>query len=172
MKRIPWIPGILILLVFASCTKEYSLENGGTSNNGSDQIIGVGCRISKIAYYDSASNVALGSLAAMINARDTVTDITFFDSLNNIIVSNSMPSYSLDTVFLNPDEYFLTNVATGLVTHVHGVLTSVFPSIPFEADYVYNADGTLFQKRYDIPGAGISPAVVVEYSYAVETLPT
>ena len=148
-----------------SCTKEFSLENGGSSGNGSDEIVGVDCRIRKIAYYDSASLIPLGSLAAIINAKDTVTDITLFDSLNNVIAFNSMPFYAADTAYLNPDEYFIRDVTTGNVIHLHGVLNSVFPTIPFECSYIYNADGTLFQKRYDIPAAGISPAVVVEYKY-------
>ena len=141
------------------------MENGGSAGNGSDEIVGVDCRISRIDYYDSASAVPLGSIAATIDAKDSVRNITLFDSLNNVISANSMPFYSGDTAYLNPDEYFITDPTTSLVLHCHGVLSSVFPSIPFECDYIYNADGTLFQKRYDIPGAGVSPAVVVEYTY-------
>ena len=154
-----------VAIAVFSCTKEFSLENGGSSGNGSDEIVGVDCRISKIAFYDSASNIALGSIAATIDAKDSVRDITLFDSLFNTIVLNSMPFYSGDTAYLNPDEYFITEPLTGKVLRLHGVLNSVFPSIPFECDYIYNSDGTLFQKRYDIPGAGVSPAVVVEYTY-------
>ncbi len=165
MKRISWITGSLLAVVFASCTKEYSLENGG-SGNGSTDIIGVDCRIAKIAYYDSVSAVPLGSIAATIDTKDSVRDITLFDSLNNIIAFNSMPFYSGDTAYLNPDEYFIMDPTTSLITHCHGVLNSVFPTIPFECDYVYNADGTLAQKRYDIPGAGVSPAVTVDYAYS------
>ena len=157
--------GMLLSFVFISCTKEYSLENGG-AGNGSNEIVGVNCRISKIAYYDSASAIPLGSIAATIDVKDTARDITLFDSVNNVIVKNSMPFYSGDTAYLNPDEYFITDPTTGLVTHLHGVLNSVFPTIPFECDYIYNADGTLFQKRYDIPGSGVSPAVVVGYAYS------
>jgi hypothetical protein len=156
---------VVLAVLFISCTKEYSLENGGSGANGATDIVGVNCRISKIDYYDSASAVPLGSIAATIDTKDSVRNITLFDSLNNIIVANSMPFYSGDTAYLNPDEYFVTDPTTSLVIHLHGVLNSVFPSIPFECDYIYNADGTLFQKRYDISGAGVSPAVVVEYSY-------
>ena len=163
MKRTSCITAILSVLILISCTKEFSLENGGTVS--SNEIVGVDCRMSRIAFYDSASNIALGSIAATIDARDTVRDITLFDSLFNTIVLNSMPFYARDTAYLNPDEYFIIDPATSKVLHLHGVLNSVFPSIPFETDYVYNADGTLFQKRYDIPGAGVSPAVVVEYTY-------
>ena len=156
---------VFVAVSVFSCTKEFSLENGGSSANGSDQIVGVNCRISKIVYYDSASAISTGSIAATINIKDSVKDITLFDSLNNRIVTNSMPVYSADTAWLNPDEYFLRNPSTGLVTHLHGVLNSVFPTISFECDYVYNSDGSLFQKRYDISGAGVSPAIVVEYAY-------
>ncbi len=166
MKKLSYyvLTATVAIAVF-SCTKEVSLENGGSSGNGSTDIVGVNCRITKIAYYDSATTVPLGSIAAMIDAKDSVRDVTLYDSLSNTIYFNSMPAYSADTAFLNPDEYFITNPATGMVTHLHGVFTSVFPTIPFEVDYVYNSDGTLFQKRYDIPFAGVSPAVVVEYTY-------
>ena len=166
MKKLSLFILIATVTVFViSCTKEFSLENGGSNGNGSDEIVGVDCRMSKIAFYDSASAIPLGSIAATIDTKDTVRDVTLFDSLGNVIIMNSMPFYSGDTAYLNPDEYFLTAPSTRLVTHLHGVLNSVFPSIPFECDYIYNSDGTLFQKRYDIPGAGVSPAVVVEYLY-------
>ena len=169
MKRISLIAWILVLLIFISCTKEFSLENGG-SNTGSAVIVGTDCRISKIDFYDSSTNIALGSIAAAINAKDTVTDVTLFDSLTNTLVFNSMPTYSGDTIFIDPDEYFIVDNTTKMVSHLHGVLISAFPTIPFEADYVYNPDGTLAQKKYDIPGAGVSPAVVVDYTYIAGNL--
>lgn len=169
MKSISWIAGILVLLIFISCTKEFSLENGGNTN-GNGLIVGTDCRISKIDFYDSATNVALGSIAAAINAKDTVTDVTLFDSLTNRLVFNSKPTYFRDTIFIDPDEYFIVDLVTGRVIHLHGVLISAFPTIPFEADYMYNPDGTLAQKLYDIPGAGVSPAVGVNYTYMAGNL--
>jgi hypothetical protein len=164
MKQLRWISVITLLVLVAGCAKEYSLENGNGATNGGDDVIGVDCRLAKMVYYDSATNIALGSLAATINTEDTVNDITFFDSLNNRILANSMPLYGNDTIYLNPDEYFITDPATGNVIKAHGSFT--FPAIPFEVDYIYNSNGTLFQKHYDIPGAGISPAIIVEYTYA------
>ncbi len=158
--------GIGVLVFFISCTKEFSLENGG--NVTSNLIVGTDCRISKIDYQDSSSGFPLGSIAATINANDTVTDITLFDSLSNTIAINSMPQYGADTIYIDSDEYFLVDAVTKNIIHLHGILTSTFPTIPFEADYIYDGNGNLIQKVYSIPGT--SPAVQVDYTYTAGNL--
>lgn len=174
MKRLSWLSVLLVFTILVGCTKEYSLENGGGSNNGSDQIVGVDCRIMKMSYYDSATNIAMGSLAASFfppAVNDTVKDITLFDSVNNVIAfSTPQFVYGNDTVYLNSDEYFIRDVTTNNVVKARGIFSSAFPPIPFEIDYIYNSDGTLFQKRYNISGAPVNPAVVVEYTYSAGNL--
>ncbi len=164
-KRSFYILTAALLTTFYSCTKEYSLENGSDT---SSLIIGTDCRLSKVDYYDSATNVPLGSIAASINLKDTVTDVTLFDSIGNNIGYNSMPVYSGDTIYIDPDQYFLVDPTTGRISHLHGVLTgSLFP---FESDYFYDAGGNLIQKTYDFAGAGVSPALVVDYTYIAGNL--
>jgi hypothetical protein len=150
--------------VFVSCTKEVSLENGGTASG--NNLIGADCRISKIVYADNASGVALGSVAANINTSDKAVDITDFDSLNNTINSNIILQYKSDTVLISPDEYFIVNPVTLRVLHFHGLLDPTDPlSLQFEVDYVYNASGYLTQKLYSqtlVPGLTYA---TVDYTY-------
>ena len=155
---------LLLSIVVYSCTKEYSLENGGNINTDG-LIVGIDCRISKIDSHDSASGVALSSIIATINSRDTVTDITHIDSLGNNLLFNSMPFYAADTIFIDPDEYFIVDLATKKIINLHGIINSIFPPVEFNVDYLYNTAGNLVQKNYHIPGFFIDPVIVVDYTY-------
>jgi hypothetical protein len=150
--------------VFVSCTKEVSLENGGTASGLN--IIGNDCRISKITYSDNASGVALGSISANINASDKATDITDFDSLNNTLNSFTTLQYRNDTVDISANEYFILNPTTKRVIHFHGLIDPTNPfSLQIETDYVYNASVQLIQKNYSLT---IQPGVTyakVDYTY-------
>ena len=160
IKRTSLLAGIVVVGFLISCTKEYSLENG---NNTSNLIVGTDCRMAKIDFNDSATNVPLGSMAGVINAKDTVRNVTLFDSLGNNLVANSMPVYSGDTIYVDPDEYFIVDPTNNRILHLHGVLNS--SSFTFESDYFYDASGNLVKKTYDFPGASTSPALVIDYTY-------
>jgi hypothetical protein len=155
---------VFVAGVFVSCAKEVSLENGGTAAGGN--IIGNDCRISKIAYSDNASGVALGALSANINSSDKTTDITEFDSLNNTLNSFTSLLYRNDTVDINANEYFVLSPTTSRVTRFHGLLDPTDPfSLQIETDYLYNASGQLTQKLYSL---SVSPGVTyatVDYTY-------
>ena len=98
MKRAYFIIIGLLALVFSACNKEYSVENSGNLNN--PLIIGADCRISKITYFDSATGkTGLGSIAALINPLNQVTDITQFDSLSATIDFMANITYIGDTVY-------------------------------------------------------------------------
>jgi len=163
MKRISAITGIAGLLIFGACTKEYSVENGGNVNN--PQIVGTDCRIMNITSYDSANIIPLSSMSATINLRDTVTSITQFDSLGNNLMFFSVPAYAADTIFIDPDQYFVTTLATGRVIKLHGLYDPTNPGSQFDADYVYDVNGNLVQKIYNVPISPINPALVVDYTY-------
>ena len=81
MKRLsPVFLSVLVLTLF-SCAKEYSLESS-SDPSGNGQIIGEDCRITKIAYRDTAgAGTSLGPLTATIDNSDNVTNVTLFDSL-------------------------------------------------------------------------------------------
>jgi hypothetical protein len=155
----------LSAVVFVSCSKEVSLENGGTA--AGNNIIGADCRISKIAYSDNASGVALGSITANINMSDKAVDITDFDSLNNTINSNTILQHKSDTILISAAEYFIVNPVTLRVLRFHGLLDPTDPlSLQLEVDYVYNASGYLIQKLYSqtlLPGLTYA---TVDYTYA------
>lgn len=160
--------GLLSLLittaVLFSCQKEYSTEDGG--NNGAGVIIGADCRISKIAFSDSATNVGIGSIGATINAADNATDITLFDSLTFTIDFNSAPQYFSDTAAIDPDQYFIFNTATKRIKTFHGLLDPTVPGSPeFDVTYNYDASGYLISKSYSyslLPGI---PYQTINYTY-------
>ena len=118
----------LAALVFSACSKEYSLENSLNGNNG--LIVGTDCRISKIAYIDTATGRGIGSIAANINNLDIVTGITKFDSLSFTIDFISSPAYASDTVFINADEYFLVDIATKRIRQLHRLVDPTDPFSP------------------------------------------
>lgn len=165
MKKIfPFL--IVSVVVFSSCLKEYSNENSGDADG---IIIGTDCRISKIAYTDSASGFGIGSISAAINTSDAVTDITRFDSLSLTIDFNSQPQYFAngDTVYIDPDQYYVRETSTKRIKLFHGLIDPTVPgSQEYDIDYVYDANGKLFQKLYSYslsPGFNFQE---VTYSYA------
>ncbi len=163
MKRLSLVLGILVVLV--SCSKEYSLENGTAD---SDLIVGVDCRISKITSTDTTTNIGLGSIAADINSSDEVTDITAYDSLSATIVTNSQPTYIADTVYVNPDEYFVTDLTNNArVKKLHRLLDPFDPTSPqIDVDYIYDATtGNLIQKLYSSSFFPVNPFYQVDYTY-------
>ncbi len=159
--------GLLILtVVLSSCLKEFSNEGDDTPGG---IIIGADCRISKIAYTDSASGTGLGSISAVINSSDEVTDVTRFDSLSLTIDFNSIPQYFAngDTVYIDPDQYFVRIAGTKLVKLFHGFVDPTVPGSPeYDVNYVYDGNGKLAQKLYNytlLPGITYQE---VTYNYA------
>lgn len=156
--------GCIILL--SSCLKEFSNE-GEDSAGG--VIIGADCRISKIAYADSVSGGGLGSLSATINSSDEVTNITGFDSLSLTIDFNSQPQYFAngDTVYIDPDQYFVRTTGSKRIRQFHGFVDPTVPTSPeYDVNYVYDGNGKLMQKLYSFT---LFPGITyqeVTYTYA------
>jgi hypothetical protein len=165
MKRSLPLFFVLALVTVISCSKEYSLENGGNLNN--PLVIGADCRISKISYLDSASGVGKGSLTATINPLDQTVDITKFDSLSATIDFNSALAYFGDTIYINPDEYFLIDVVSKHVRGFHGLVDPTVPgSLQFDADYIYDVNNYLVQKSYSLTTFPGIPYFIVNYTYS------
>lgn len=164
-KMLPFFLAVIVITATAivSCSKEYSLENGGDS----DLIIGPDCRISKIASIDTPTTIGLGSILASINSLDEVTDITAFDSLSGTIVTNSQPTYIDDTIYINPDEYFITDpFGSNRVIKLHRLFDPLDPtSAPVDIDYIYNSNGNLVQKLFQSPAFAVNPMYQVDYTY-------
>lgn len=157
------------LVSLLSCEKELSVEN---TPNGSDMIIGIDCRISKIVFTDTAGasmglpGIGLGSIASDINNLDIVTRITEFDSLSNTIEFITDPIYKNDSVYINADEYFIED-ANRRITKMHGLVDPTDPfSLQFDVFYVYNTAGYLVTKTYYLTISPTIPFYRVDYSYA------
>ena len=154
----------LIVTLF-SCEKEYSIENSGPA---SELIVGVDCRISKIAFLDTTAtgDVGLGFIGADINSLDVVTKVTQFDSTSNTIVYINTLTYSNDTVFIDADQYFITDVNKRIIK-LHTVLDPTDPfSLQYEVFYVYNTAGFLINKNYFLASAPTTMFYQVTYSYS------
>lgn len=165
MKKISayFLP-LLLIAGLSSCDKEYSEEN--TDLNGNPLIVGVDCRISKMVFTDSASGSGIFSLAATINALDNATDITRFDSLAFVLDFNSQPQYSNDTVFIDPDQYFVTETFTKRVNKFHGLIDPTDATSPqYEVYYIYNPAGYLIEKHYRLVSVPTVDYYVVTYTY-------
>jgi hypothetical protein len=160
--------GLAIAVFFFSCTKEYSLENGGNASN--PLIIGTNCRISQIASIDSASGTGLSSISAVINANDTATRVTRFDSVGNNLLYMSSPQYASDTTFINSDEYFISSLSSGKIIGLHGLYDPTNLMSQFDVDYSYNSSGYLVQKSYTLEMFPGSPVLQVDYTYSGSNL--
>jgi hypothetical protein len=168
MKKILLPVLVFTAVVLSSCLKEYSNEG---DDNAGGVIVGTDCRITKIACNDSASGAGIGSISAAINGFDEVTDVTKFDSLSLTIDFNSIPVYFNDTVYIDPDQYFVREAGTKRIKRFHGLIDPTVPGSPgFEADYVYDGNGRLSQKLYSyslLPGVNFQE---VTYTYSGSNL--
>lgn len=164
MKKINLLFATASVLLLSACSKEYSLENDSGSLGN---IVGADCRIRKIGYSDSASGTGIGSVTATINATDRVTDITDYDSLTSTLNFYTSPVYINDTVYIDPDEYFVLNSTTKLVKRLHALLDPTDPFSPqIEIDYNYDGAGYLLQKQYTFSALPGIPYEQVDYTYA------
>jgi len=164
-------PLLLIAMVVAlfSCEKEFSSENSG--NTGSDLIVGIDCRISKIVYTDTTgtagggTGTGLGSIEAAINSLDIVTRITRFDSLSNTIEFINTPIYSNDSLFINADEYFVVDASKRIIK-MHGLADPTDPfSLQYDVFFLYNTAGYLTTKTYFLTTAPTITFYRVDYTY-------
>ena len=167
-KLRPLLFGAILISLF-SCEKEYSVENNG---GGSDLIVGIDCRISKIVYTDTAGTsmglpaVGLGSIEADIDNQDIVNRINKFDSLSNTIeFIIDPPIYRNDSIYINSDEYFIVD-ANKRITKMHGLVDPTDPfSLQFDVFYIYNASGYLVTKNYFLTTSPTIPFYKVDYTY-------
>lgn len=96
MKKLFPVFFALMALAFFLAKKNIVLKKTASGTN--PLIVGANCRITKIAYIDSATNTGIGSFTVIINAADNTTEITKFDSLGLFVEFNAMPVYVSDTV--------------------------------------------------------------------------
>ncbi len=157
---------IIITAVFISCQKEYSTEEG--NNAGAGTIIGADCRINKIGYSDSTGKIGIGSIGATINAADAVTDVTKFDSLTLTLDFFSSLQYFSDTVYIDPDQYFIVdNANKKRIALFHGLIDPTVTGSPeIDVDYIYNAAGQLTEKDYYFSSFPLVTYQTVFYTYA------
>jgi hypothetical protein len=162
LMKSKFLPVLATAIVLASCAKEVSLENGGVGNLN---IVGNDCRISSIVFRDPAAGIGLGSVTAIINTADKLADLTDFDSATFTINKNVVPVYSNDTLYINPNEYFVLSPGTLRVKRLHSLLDPTNPGSPqIDVDYTYNAVGYLAQKSFSLTATG-TPYAEVNYTY-------
>lgn len=167
MKKLSWLI-LCVPVIFFSCGKENSIENGLDNNS---LIIGNGCSISKIVYADTATDVALGSITAEVDDSGKVVSITEFDSLGFTINFYVEPTELSDTIFINNNEYYLLDQVTGMVKGFHGLLVPTNPLSPrFDIAFTYNTEGNLVKKTYSFSTAPGTAYQEVNYSYSAGNL--
>lgn len=158
----------LLLITVYACKKESSFEN--PNNPNSNVIIGANCRIDKIAFSDSTSDIGIGSVSAVINAFDTTTSVTIFDSLGNNIIFNAAITYANDTAYINPDEFFVLDI-NNRVNRMHVLLDPQDPASPqIDVDYTYDGGGHLVKKSYAFTLDPDVPFQEVNYTYTNNNL--
>lgn len=164
MNKLRTVLFAALIIFLVSCEKEYSQENGGTEN---EFIVGANCRISKILYTDTAGvDKNTGLLDATISNQDIVTKITLYDSLFNVLDFIATPTYRNDTVYINPDEYFVVDI-NKRITKLHGLTVPTDPfSLQFDVFYQYNVGGFLVSKNYFLTISPTIPFKRIDYTYS------
>ena len=77
------------------------------------------CRISDIAFYDTATNIPLGSIHSLYNASNVVSNVQIIDSVNHVILKNFVLTYPAGKIQINSNQYFLLD-GSGRVSEFHG----------------------------------------------------
>jgi hypothetical protein len=168
MKKIFFLFLGVALIAIYSCKKELSFEN--PNNPNSNVIVGNDCRVNKIAFSDSLSDVGTGSVSAVINSLDTTLSVSIFDSLANAAVFDAAITYSNDTIFINANELFVVDL-NNRVTRLHGLLDPSDPGSPeVDIDYTYDGAGHLIKKSHSLTSLPNTPFEEVNYTYTNNNL--
>jgi hypothetical protein len=165
MNKVRPLIFIAILITFFSCEKEYSEEN---LTSGDDFIVGLDCRISAISSRDTSGMAGggLGSITAEITSTDIVKNLIEFDSVANFPTYIGQPVYTNDTVYIDPEEYYIVDI-NKRITKSHLWVDITFPaSEQFDVFYAYNASGYLTTKTYFSTTTPGIPFLRVDYTYA------
>jgi hypothetical protein len=166
--RALWVFVSVSLMAIYSCKKEASVED--PNNPGGDVVIGANCRVSKIAFADSLLGFGTGSVSAVINALDTTTSVTAFDSLLNIASVKVSITYASDTAKINANEYFLLD-PNKRVARLHALEDTSNPaSKQIDIDYIYDGNGRLMKKSHSYTLDPNVPFQEVNYTYAANNL--
>jgi hypothetical protein len=160
---------IAILITLFSCEKEYSEENLTTGN---DLIVGADCRISKIVYRDTSGmaaggpGIGLGSVEGLINNLDILFKVIDYDSVSNFINYIDEPVYTNDSIYIDPEEYYIVDV-NKRITKSHLWVDITDPaSEQFDVFYDYNTSGYLITKTYFLTTSPGVPFLKVDYTYS------
>lgn len=142
MMKITAYSFFLFFLV-AGCRKEKSLEAGNTV------FIGNNCRISQILTVDSATSTGLVAHNAFFDATGKAIGTELYDSLSYSLYFASSITHSGDTAFVNAQQYFIQDAATGRVKEFKGLLDPSDPlSDTVRITFSYNSAGYLTKKEY------------------------
>lgn len=154
--------GLMVMFV-ASCSKEYSNENGAIIGNSN-------CRLSSITAADSSSGRPLYALNTKFGMNDVANYVEVFDSVNFSADPRIDLVYAGDSVKLGTDGSF------AVLDAARRVKTLSVPAPPNNAqvpavvyNYTYDASGYLTQKTIFIAGVPL-PAVRFTYTWNGQNL--
>jgi len=154
-------PFLFLFLTLNACRKEKSIESG--DNN--PIFIGSNCRISQVLSVDSLTGIGFDAHNAFFDAAGKPTGTELYDSLSNSIYFGSLFTYIADTAFVNSDEYFVNDAATGRVKEFKGLIDPSDPlSDTVQIVFSYDASGYLVKKDYYFFGMPV-PLLQSTYSY-------
>lgn len=164
MRQMSILSGLVLGGLLFSCSKEESIENGGSSG-GVGNIIGNNCKVNTIIAADSLTGKGLFSLYTAFNSNQQGTRVEAYDSINFMLEAASDLTYKGDTIRVGPNEYFVTDVSK----RISKFFTKLDPTDPTSDDYVYNysydASGYLKEKTISLAGLPVAPVKFV-YTWA------
>jgi hypothetical protein len=152
----------VMLAMLASCSKEYSNENGAIISNE--------CRLSSIAAADSLSGKSFFALNTKFGTNDVANYIEVFDSVNSTSDPREDLVYSGDTVKLGTSgSYAILDGAKRVKLLYSPAPPSTFQIPSLTYNYTYDAGGFLTLKTISFSGLPI-PAVRFTYTWNANNL--
>jgi hypothetical protein len=155
-----------IIVLFASCGKEYSFEN---PLSGSPVItIGNNCIINRITEYDTLGNRGASAFNYTFNATGTLPlNVLRRDSITTSTIFSKTFTKNLDTVRVDGNQYFiLDTLNNNRIKQFVGNEIPYFAASPvFIFNFTYNNAGKLITKTQRNPSFPTSIITQTDYAY-------
>jgi hypothetical protein len=157
-----WCISLVTVWAF-SCSKDKSIETGGTGGNGG--ALGTNCKVNSIIAADSLTGEGLFSLFTNFNSSRVATRVEAYDSTSLSLAAAADLTYKGDTIRVGASEYFVTDASK----RISRFYTLLDPSDPSSDVYVYNytydASGYLKSKTISIASFPL-PLAKFDYTWA------
>lgn len=118
------------------------------------------CKISRLGFTEINSGISYAAINATFNPANTVTNVVFYDSINQLNLQSYTINYQQGKVYLDADQYFELD-ANGRISNFHGYIDANNDPQAEKViiTYTFDADGYMVNAAY---AAEIAPTVTFQ----------